>query len=497
MRRSGGSSRSLPWRYALSETGDADPRNTIVCNAEGATRFFAALDGRRAEHAPHSNFLTDNARSSVKIPCTKQRIKRRAPEIVEVIKRRKHNMEETCSRAAAQAALSSYQQHARLEGVLRRLDVMIASSEAEAAALPAAAEEAASTSQSQTPIAVVIGTSAMAESDPNLVGAITTMINGSYFDALRELLPPSATTYNRVSEEDVQDRLEMGDAGARANRVLHLAFRGEGDERKLVGCCSSTFQPPWTPEGCGHWGLLVAHTDAKGTGVASALVAAAERRLAGACHMVQIEYDYTPGHAYSEKLMEVYETRYGFECTRPRPRASRRGSAAGGEDNNGGASSFGESQFRKCFKKLPDRLVTEMRPQHLKGIRAAFAAQLTEVDGGGGGGEQEAERAAVMAAVVQLLFILLARRCGCVASARTRRTMGARCGCSSVRRACIRWRSRRRSRMTRRRKRRTRRTRRRRRRRCGWRRSCASTEVIYSRPNRLRPPPRWRRSPRK
>ena len=299
-------------------------------------------------------------------------------------------MEEPCSRAAAQAALSSYQQHARLEGVLRRLDVMIASSEAEAAALPAAAEEAASTSQSQTPITVVIGTSAMAESDPHLVGAITTMINGSYFDALRELLPPSATTYNRVSEEDVQDRLEMGDAGARANRVLHLAFRGEGDERKLVGCCSSTFQPPWTPEGCGHWGLLVAHTDAKGTGVASALVAAAERRLAGACHMVQIEYDYTPGHAYSEKLMEVYETRYGFECTRPRPRASRRGSAAGGEDNNGGASSFGESQFRKCFKKLPDRLVTEMRPQHLKGIRAAFAAQLTEVDGGGGGGEQEA-----------------------------------------------------------------------------------------------------------
>ena len=72
-----------------------------------------------------------------------------------------------------------------------------------------------------------------------------------------------------------------------ANRVLHLAFR----EGHLLGCCSSTLQPPWTPwtepltrscgpgRTCGHWGLLSVHPDAQGTGVASALIAAAERRL--------------------------------------------------------------------------------------------------------------------------------------------------------------------------------------------------------------------------
>ena len=70
------------------------------------------------------------------------------------------------------------------------------------------------------------------------------------------MLPPGATKYERVDEDDVENRLEMGDAGARANRVLHLATRGGS----LVGCCSSTFQPGWTPEGCGHWGLLVVHT---------------------------------------------------------------------------------------------------------------------------------------------------------------------------------------------------------------------------------------------
>eukprot|EP00966_Prymnesium_polylepis_P148247 3424522-Prymnesium_polylepis.1 len=94
----------------------------------------------------------------------------------------------------------------------------------------------------------------------------------------------------------------MGDPGPRANRVLHLAFRGE----RLVGCCSSTFQPPWTPEGCGHWGLVVVRLEAQGTGVASALVHAAEARLAGCCARVQIEYEYTKGEEYSERLLEWY-----------------------------------------------------------------------------------------------------------------------------------------------------------------------------------------------
>ena len=78
----------------------------------------------------------------------------------------------------------------------------------------------------------------------------------------------------RLSEADARSRLAMGDDDD-PNRVLHLAFR----EGQLLGCCSSTLQPPWTPRGCGHWGLLSVHPEAQGTGVASALIAAAERRL--------------------------------------------------------------------------------------------------------------------------------------------------------------------------------------------------------------------------
>ena len=116
-----------------------------------------------------------------------------------------------------------------------------------------------------------------------------------------------------------------------ANRVLHLAFR----EGQLLGCCSSTLQPPWTPwtgpvmcscavgRTCGHWGLLSVHPDAQGTGVASALIAAAERRLleegcsAWASEVVgaelggavQIEYEYTSGDPESERLLQWYEAR--------------------------------------------------------------------------------------------------------------------------------------------------------------------------------------------
>ena len=92
--------------------------------------------------------------------------------------------------------------------------------------------------------------------------------------------------------------LEMGDAGPQANRVLHLAFK----DRELVGCASSTFSPGWTPDGCGHWGLLAVHPDHQKSGVATALVIAAERRLATICGGVQIEYQYTEGDDFSRRL---------------------------------------------------------------------------------------------------------------------------------------------------------------------------------------------------
>ena len=113
--------------------------------------------------------------------------------------------------------------------------------------------------------------------------------------------------YCRVSNHEVRQRLHMGDS--HPNRVLHLAVR----EGKLVGCCSSTLQTPWCPSGCGHWGLLSVDPAAQGTGVASALVAAAEQRLYEAgLREVQIEYDYHRGDPQSERLLAWYEGSCGF-----------------------------------------------------------------------------------------------------------------------------------------------------------------------------------------
>ena len=132
----------------------------------------------------------------------------------------------------------------------------------------------------------------------------------------------------RLSEADARARLAMGDE-AEANRVLHLAFR----EGQLLGCCSSTLQPPWTPRGCGHWGLLSVHPEVRGTGVASALIAAAERRLLeegcstsalkregiGRPGAIQIEYEFTAGDPESQRLLQWYEGACGFRSGSPPP----------------------------------------------------------------------------------------------------------------------------------------------------------------------------------
>ena len=263
-------------------------------------------------------------------------------------------------------------QRKRLKTILASLTESITEAEAVAAATASPAPDSSAATASAAPeassIEVVIGTSAMAKADPTLIGRITQMINSAYFEGNKELLPPTATTYTRVDEDDVENRLEMGDAGARANRVLHLAFRGG----VLVGAMSSTFQPGWTPAGCGHWGLLVVDPSAQGSGVCYALVAAAERRLAGACQMVQIEYEYTRGHTHSEKLMSLYESKMGFQCSLPMPRRRRRG---GNNDLDDGEEPP-ETQFRKCHKMLPDELCARQRPHHLKALKADFEEQL-------------------------------------------------------------------------------------------------------------------------
>lgn len=155
---------------------------------------------------------------------------------------------------------------------------------------------AKSGSNNKAVIQVVVGTSRMAAEDSSLIRRIANMAN-------------SAHGHMRFSDGEVRNRLAMGDAGSKANRVLHIAFCS-GD---VVGCCSSTIQPPWTSGGCGHWGALSVDPKAQGTGVASALVAAAEQRLSeSGCTRIQIEYEYTAGDAYSERLARWYEGKLGF-----------------------------------------------------------------------------------------------------------------------------------------------------------------------------------------
>eukprot|EP00933_Yihiella_yeosuensis_P046104 TRINITY_DN41578_c0_g1_i1.p1 TRINITY_DN41578_c0_g1~~TRINITY_DN41578_c0_g1_i1.p1 ORF type:complete len:149 (-),score=19.70 TRINITY_DN41578_c0_g1_i1:30-476(-) len=122
---------------------------------------------------------------------------------------------------------------------------------------------------------------------------------------------------------------------------------------------SSTFQPPWTESGCGHWGLLVVDTANQGQGIATALVSAAESRLASACHEIQIEYEYTPEHEYSERLKKWYEGKCGFKCVR-------------------GHSRGAGTQFRKCRKPVPPELARLGRLQRLRTMRAEVARKLED-----------------------------------------------------------------------------------------------------------------------
>ena len=90
------------------------------------------------------------------------------------------------------------------------------------------------------------------------------------------------------------NRTDLGAIGT-INRVLHLAYRSG----ELVGACSSTVQPAWTPSGCGHWGLLAVALAFQGSGVASALVAAAEERLKlCGCSTVQVDPAFYPIPSY-------------------------------------------------------------------------------------------------------------------------------------------------------------------------------------------------------
>eukprot|EP00927_Polykrikos_kofoidii_P052710 TRINITY_DN46631_c0_g1_i1.p1 TRINITY_DN46631_c0_g1~~TRINITY_DN46631_c0_g1_i1.p1 ORF type:complete len:208 (-),score=32.53 TRINITY_DN46631_c0_g1_i1:175-798(-) len=175
------------------------------------------------------------------------------------------------------------------------------------------------------PVSVIVGCSTHAASS-ELVQRIARMVNTSY-------------GRSRLSEREVRDRLRGGDESLNPNRVLHLAFRCD----ELVGCVSSTFQPPWTSKGCGHWGLLVVDKAAQGTGVASALVEAAERRLhEGGCTEVQIEYEYSANDPHLQRLQDWYEGKLGF----------KRNSGWFINRLLGSLVGQGSTEFRRCWKEL-------------------------------------------------------------------------------------------------------------------------------------------------
>lgn len=89
------------------------------------------------------------------------------------------------------------------------------------------------------------------------------------------MLVNRAYGYPRVSEREVRHRLNAGRPRRFRNRVLHVATRAG----RPVGVMSSTLFVPWAGPGVGHWGLLAVDPSCQGSGVASALVRAAEQRI--------------------------------------------------------------------------------------------------------------------------------------------------------------------------------------------------------------------------
>lgn len=181
---------------------------------------------------------------------------------------------------------------------------------------------------------------------------------------MKDLLGPSQDSYQRLSRGDVINRLEMGDDEPRANRVLHVAYQGQTlTPGTIVGCMSSTIQPPWTESGCGHWGLVVVDTASQGKGIASILISEAEARLARTCHEIQIEYEFTPEHAYSERLKAWYEGSCGFTC------------------RNDYGSRGRSTQFRKCRKKISSEARGEIRIAWLTEMKRTIVSQLDTLPG--------------------------------------------------------------------------------------------------------------------
>ena len=150
-----------------------------------------------------------------------------------------------------------------------------------------------SSGKPRVPVRVVVGTSQYAAHAVD----IARMVNDAY-------------GYTRCSAEDITVRLQAGES-AEPNRVLHLAVNNED---AVVGCASSSLSTAWTPSRCGHWGFLAVMRSEQKHGIAGAIVAAVEERLAAAgCQHVQIEYEFSPSSSHSQRLCAWYEGPLGYK----------------------------------------------------------------------------------------------------------------------------------------------------------------------------------------
>lgn len=110
---------------------------------------------------------------------------------------------------------------------------------------------------------------------------------------------------------------------------------------------------------------------AQGKGVASALVHAAEHRLATACTEIQMEYSYSFGDEDSARLCEWYEGRLGFRC------------ANGCEPYDGEnqpQGEIGDGEFRMCRKLIPEAAQRAGERRRLEEIRTWLGEQLQQIE---------------------------------------------------------------------------------------------------------------------
>jgi len=98
----------------------------------------------------------------------------------------------------------------------------------------------------------------------------------------------------------------------------------------------------------------------QGQGIASALVAAAEKRLASACEEIQMEYEFDPRDPESVRLRSWYEGKLGFVCR--------------------SAGSRGGPEFRKCRKRIPEEIQRTEQRDRFRSIKSDFLEELKQLE---------------------------------------------------------------------------------------------------------------------